>query len=237
MNRPIYRNLAEKKWRKYKRLVLMQRLEQLHVIPDVLPHIDPTADITISYGRNTIQPGVFLSSQLTEQPPKLSVQLFEAGDRLVTIAVIDADVPDVEKDGYDYRCHFLASNIPLSPTTPSILLSKLENGHIILPWMPPHAQKGSKYHRLTIFVMEQGEQQPIDIDAARTKAQRLGFNLRSFNDRHRIVPITATLFRNIWDESTTDVMERAGIEGANIELKPNKPEKLPYKKKDGARYR
>jgi len=71
----------------------------------------------------------------------------------------------------------------------------------------------------------------------RAREKRDGFNLRSFNDRHLVKPVGVHLFRTIWDEGTEGVMRRAGLEGANIELRRKKPEALPYKKKDGARYR
>ena len=215
----------------------MQRLEQMHVVPDVLPYLNPVADISIKFGRHTIQPGAFVESRISERPAKLSVQLMESGEKLVTIAVIDADVPNIETDMFEHRCHFLASNVSLSPTSPDIALANLEESQVVFPWMPPHAQKGSPYHRLAILIMEQPGKQAIDVKACQEKHKRLGFNLRGFNNQHKISPLTGTLFRNIWDESTKAVMERTGLEGADIELKPKKPEALPYKKKDGSRYR
>ena len=77
----------------------------------------------------------------------------------------------------------------------------------------------------------------LDADAVRKKVQRDGFKLRSFVDRYRVLPVGAALFRNVWDEGTAGVMQRAGIEGANVELIRKKAERLPFKKKDGIRYR
>ncbi|MCJ1283989.1 hypothetical protein MMC26_003320 [Xylographa opegraphella] len=238
MNRPIYRYLADRKWREYKRLVMMQRISQMHIVPDVLPHLDPTADVSLAFGRRNVQPGEFVDSRVSEIMPRLNVQLFEKGEKLVTIVVLDSDVPNVEKDSFDYRCHFLATNIPLSPSTTSLPFSVLsKESQVVLPWLPPHAQKGSPYHRLSIFVLQQPEGKIFDVEAMRTKEERDGFILRSFNDRYMVKPIGVHLFRTIWDEGTDGVMKRAGLEGANIELRRKKPEALPYKKKDGARYR
>ena len=108
---------------------------------------------------------------------------------------------------------------------------------IVFPWMPPHAQKGSPYHRMAIVVMQQPEGKVFDVAELRNKEQRLGFSLRAFTDRNRVKPVGATLFRTVWDGSTADVMKRAGLEGADVEFKKKKPEALPYKKKDGERYR
>ncbi|MCJ1379992.1 hypothetical protein MMC17_003095 [Xylographa soralifera] len=238
MNRPIYRYLADRKWREYKRRVMMQRISQMHVVPDVLPHLDPVAEVSLAFGRRNVQPGEFVDSRVSETLPRLNVQLFEKGEKLVTLVVLDSDVPNVEKDAFDYRCHFLATNISLSPTTTSLPFSALsKESQVVLPWLPPHAQKGSPYHRLSIFVLQQPEGKALDVEAMRKREEREGFNLRSFNDRHLVKPIGVHLFRTVWDEGTEGVMRRAGLEGANVELRRKKPEALPYKKKDGERYR
>ena len=237
MNRPIYRYLADRRWREYKRALLLQRINQMSVVPDVLPHLDPTAEVDLGFGRRNVQPGEFVDSRVSEVPARLNVQVFDKGKRLVSIAVIDSDVPNLETDGFDYRCHFLAINIPLSPSATSIALSKLSETQIARPWLPPHAQKGSPYHRLSVFVLQQVEGKTLDVAAIREREKPEGFNLRSFNDRHLLKPIGVHMFRSIWDEGTAGVMRRAGIEGTDMELKRKKPESLPYKKKDGARYR
>ena len=42
MNKPIYRHLADLKWRSHSRQILMQRINQMDVVPDILPAVDPT---------------------------------------------------------------------------------------------------------------------------------------------------------------------------------------------------
>jgi large subunit ribosomal protein L35 len=239
MERPIYRHLADKKWREQKRLILDQRLTQMYVVPDVLPLLDLTADISISFGRKTVHPGEFVDSQISETAPTLDVQVFDRGPRLVTIVAMDADVPNPEKDNFDFRCHFIGTNIELSPSKPTISLKDLPSENVALPWMPPHAQKGSPYHRLTFFVLQQPEGKVMDVASIREKEPRLGFNLRGFNQKHKVKPVSATLFRTVWDDNTAQVMKRAGIEGSDVMFKRKKPEALPwqYKVKDGARYR
>ena len=209
----------------------------MNVIPDVLPHVDPTAEVTLGFGRRRVHPGEMVDSRISEMAPHLTVQLFEAGQKLVTIVVVDSDVPNLERDRFDYRCHFLAVNIPISPTRQFVHLKQLNSDQVILPWLPPHAQMGSPYHRLSTFVLEQPEGKELDHTAIRNRETQDCFNLRRFNDRYIVKPIGVHLFRTVWDEGTAEVMERAGIPGSDIMLKRKKPEKLPYKKKDGARYR
>lgn len=239
MSKPIYRHLAKQKWLEMKRKIMVQRLDQMHVVPDIVPHLDPQADITIHFGRHHIQPGAIVPSNISTIPPKLHIQLFERGPKTISIAIVDPDIPNVEKDGFDFRCHFLAANIPIDPTTGKLNLADLDaEQQVILPWLPPHAQKGTPWHRLAIFILQQDAHNPaIDISAAREREVRMGFNTRSWISRSKTSILSATLFRNEWDEQTKGVMERFGLQGSDVEWKRKKSERLPYKKKDGERYR
>ncbi|KAF2733945.1 PEBP-like protein [Polyplosphaeria fusca] len=239
MNKPIYRYLADKKWRQQKRLIQLQRLTQMNVIPDLLPALDPTVDIDLAFSRKKVEPGEIVDSSVSENMPRLNVQSFEPGQKLVTVVVVDADVPAPEKDGFSYRCHLLASNIPISPTETSIPFHKIKHQDkkdpstkkIALPWYSPWAHRGAPYHRLAIFVLEQKDAKTLNPKEL-TLEKRSGFILRSFIDRHNLKPIGATLFRTKWDESMAGVMQRAGLgKEVDIEFKRKKPEPLPYKKR------
>lgn len=232
MNKPIYRYLADKKWRSYQRLVIEQRINQLSIVPDVLPHFDPIADVRLAFGRRNVQPGQFVDSKVSEIPARLSVQVFDKGERLVSVVVIDSDVPAVETDNFTARCHFLAANIPLSPTETSLPLSKVsKETQLVHSWLPPFAQKGTPYHRYSVFVLEQAPGQKLDINALKEKVARDDFSLRSFADKFGVKAIGANVFRSIWDENTADVMKKANIEGWDIEFKRKKIEPLKPKQK------
>lgn len=246
MNRPIYRHLSDKKWREYKRLILMQRIFQMHIVPDIVSHLDPVAEVSLGFGRRNVQPGEFVDSRVSEVPARLNVQVFDKGERMVSIAIVDPDVPDEAKDSFGSRCHFLAVNIPISPTSTSLHLSRLnESEQVVLPWLPPYAQKGAPYHRLAIFVIQQNgdEARPdarLDVEALRKEKgyKRDGFTIRRLlANQKALKPVGVHMIRSKWGEGTNGVMQRAGIPGANVEYARKKPEKLPYKKKDGARYR
>lgn len=208
----------------------------MHVVPDILPHLDPIAEVTLGFGRRIIKPGEFVESRISELPARLKIQVFDKGERLVNIVIVDPDVPNEEKDSFDYRCHYLAVNVPVSPTTTSVPLSRIKD-KAILSWLPPFAQKGAPYHRLAVFILEQRERKVLDPEALTKKVRRDRFNLRAFNDRYGLKPVGFHLFRSKWDEGTAEVMERAGIAGAEVVFHRKKSEKLPYKKKDGERYR
>ena len=237
MNKPIYRYLADRQWREYKRKLLVQRLTQMDVVPDVLAAIDPTASVDLSFGRRNVEPGEFVDSRVSEIPARLNIQVYDKGERYVTVAIVNPDVPNVAKDGYDYRCHFLASNIKVSPTQTSVPLKTLSADlNMILPWLPAYTQKGARYSRMAVLVLEQPEG-VVDLEVAWKRAEREGFILRAFVDKFRLRAIGANLFRSQWDEGTAGVMQRAGVPGHDVEFKRMRVEPLPYKKLPGSRYR
>lgn len=251
----------------------MQRITQMNVIPDVLPTVDPIMDITVFFRSRSVQPGDFVQSTTSETAPKLHAQLFEQGRKLVTIAVIDSDVPNVNQDSFGYRCHFLASNISITPTSPVIDLADLQtnisdavtepsksetvasvkeesvkestenpaaevtNSQTILPWLPPFANKGSPYHRLSLFILHQKDNTPINIEAAQKRVVRDGFKLRSFQDTHMLHAIGVSMFRTHYDEGTDAVMERLSVPDIGLEFKRKKVEPLPYKRRNPSTFR
>lgn len=234
MNKPIYRYLADKEWRKYRRAVLVQRITQMKVIPDVLPHCDPIVDTKMYFGRRQVQPGEFVDSMISSTPPRLDVQTFEPGEKLVTIAVVDPDVPNVDEDTFDFRMHYLAVNVPLSATSTKIDLPNLStDSQVVLPWEPPVAQKGSPYHRLSLFVMEQKDSQPLDFAAVKAQeTERHEMRLRTLQTKYHLKAIGAHLFRTVWDDSMLEVMKKVGFPEADIELRRKRVEPLPYKRRN-----
>lgn len=222
MSKPIYRYLANRRWRSMERKITMQRINQFYIVPDLLPKLEPTADVKLFFDRQKIPPGEILDSRITELPPRLRMQVFDKGERLVSVVVVDADVPDPETDTFSRRCHFLAANIPWDPTKTSLPLSRLDAA---VPWLPPTSQKGAPYHRLAIFVLEQSAGPASPIDAAKLTelyggaGGRDGFSLKSFRDKFGMSPVGFTMFRTVWDEGTAEVMERHGIPGAEVEFK------------------
>jgi large subunit ribosomal protein L35 len=237
MNKPIYRFLADRKWREYKRKVIMQRVTQMGVVPDILPSIDPVASVAVTFGNKAVDPGAFVPSETCEQPPTIDVQVFDSGSRLATIAIIDADIPNLETDQFDARCHGVFANVELSPTNGQVKIGDLAQGQIVAPWVPPTAQKGSPYHRVAVVVLQQADGTATDAAKLQAAATSGPFSLRHITKMTSLKPVGITMFRTQWDETMDEIMERHNIPGANVELRRKPAEKLPYKKKDGARDR
>lgn len=239
MSKPIYRFLADRKWREYRRKILVQRITQMNVIPDVLPHCDPVVDTKLYFGKRPVQMGDYVLANVSTSAPKLDVQMFERGEKLVTIAVVDSDVPNVEADSFDYKTHYLAVNVPISAVNTKVDLAQLsEDSQVVLPWLPPVAQKGSPYHRLSVFIMEQKDAQPLDFAAVKAKeADRDNTLLRTIQARYHLKAIGAHLFRSQFDETTLEVMNQIGFKGVELELRRKKVEPLPYKRRNPSSFR
>ncbi len=225
MNKPIYRHLAEKKWRAYDYKLVKQRIEQFNIVPDVLPRLDPVVDVQLYFDSAKIAPGRVVPSDVSERAPRLKVQAFDGrGERLVTVVVVDADVPDVAANAFFKRCHYIAANIPVSPAAPAVALPLLPAAAVAVPWLPPHAAKGAPYHRLGVYVLEQDPGQTVD-DARVAQlyaAARDRFSLKSFRDKFALRPVGFTMFRTEWDEHTAAVMARHRLDGADVEFRPQR---------------
>ena len=76
MSKPIYRFLANRKWREYRRKVLMQRITQMTVVPDIIPAIDPITDVRLFFNSRDIPPGLIVDSKTGENAPRLTIQPF-----------------------------------------------------------------------------------------------------------------------------------------------------------------
>jgi large subunit ribosomal protein L35 len=239
MSKPIYRYLADRQWREYRRKILVQRITQMKVIPDVLPHCEPVLDTKLYFGRKPVPPGEFVDAAVSSTPPKLDIQMFEGGEKLVTIAVVDSDVPNVETDSFDYRMHYLAVNIPISALNTKVDLSQLSaDSQVVLPWLPPVAQKGSPYHRLSLFILEQKDSKPLDFAAVKVReTDRDNTLLRTLQARYHLKAIGAHLFRSIWDKTTLEVMKQLGLHEADMELRRKRVEPLPYKRRNPSTFR
>ncbi|KAF7544469.1 hypothetical protein G7Z17_g9926 [Cylindrodendrum hubeiense] len=247
MNKPIYRYYAEKKWRSYDHRLITQRIKQFKIVPDVLPKLEPSADVQLYFRKLKVPPGTIVDSLVSENPPRLRVQVFDKGERLVTVVVVDSDVPDPENDGFTKRCHYLAANIPLDPTDTSLPLSRIKGeDQLAVPWMPAFSQKGATYHRLGIYLLEQKPGEKVDVAKLKELySGRDGFSVKSLRDKFSLQPFGFNLFRSVWDENTADVMARHEIPGADLEFRPTRVHSLkpPVKargweaKRQGPKYR
>ena len=53
--------------------------------------MDVSADVDLAFGRKQIPPGEFVDSTISENLPRLTVQTFQPGEKLVTVVVVDGE--------------------------------------------------------------------------------------------------------------------------------------------------
>lgn len=122
---PAHRHLAEQRWRGQGALdLLMERLHQMNVVPDLLPGIHPSLDLhlTVPYPLNkqfkrsiksggkdivAVEPGSFVSPTQTARAPGLWAHAWHLDVRLYTMVMIDPDVPDEETSSFTTYLHWM----------------------------------------------------------------------------------------------------------------------------------
>lgn len=249
MSKPVYRYFNEQKWRGMDYQILAQRVQQFHIVPDVLPKFDPQMDVQLTFHGYRIRPGEIVDSLVSETPPNLRLQVFDSEKRLVSVVVMDSDVPDPETDSFGRRLHFMAANIPIDCLTKNISLIRISKDaeKLAVPWLPPFSQEGAPYHRLSVWILEQPEGKPLDVSELRERymEKRDGFSLQSFRSYAKVQPYGFNMFRTVWDNGTEAVMKKHDIPGSEIvfrrqrvrSLKPPKKARGWEAKRQGPKYR
>ncbi|KAH8822516.1 phosphatidylethanolamine-binding protein [Flagelloscypha sp. PMI_526] len=287
MSIPVHRYLEEQKWRKNGNLdLLMERVHQMNIVPDVIPVMHPSLDLQVVYRtpareflqslpnserlpnqqrptappeedveRDTeadrhwrnkhhglkrrkvqmqVEPGTYLDSRQTQLAPKLYTRVFHPDTRLYTLLMVDYDVPDPSNQSFTSFLHWLVPNVPLSATKPGynhrILLPKVSH----TPYLPPHPQKGTAYHRYATFLLPQapldgvayppngrvqdklyepglisGSQPTSKIITLPNQIEREGFDMRAFIKEFELNPALGGgvhMFREVWDEWVSSVI-------------------------------
>ncbi|THH11337.1 hypothetical protein EW146_g8082 [Bondarzewia mesenterica] len=219
LSKPVYRHLVEKRWREEGALdLLMERIHQMNVVPDVIPELRPGLDLRITFPEPPprsvylrtrvkrrhipIEPGVFLLNEQTRKPPSLYTTVFHTDERLYTMLMVDADVPDVETESFTTYLHWLQPNITLSTNTSLPL--PLTATHT--PYIPPHPARGSPYHRYILLLLPQSS--PTERIRV-SQIERRGFDLRTFVQEHglKLEGGGAHMWRAVWDEESGRIWE------------------------------
>ncbi|KIM32584.1 hypothetical protein M408DRAFT_183496 [Serendipita vermifera MAFF 305830] len=209
MSKPVFRYLAKRHWQERGKLDhLMQRIHTMSVVPDLLADFHPSLDLSISCGSEShVEVGTFVEVKKTIQQPLLHVKAFHKEERYYTLVMVDPDAPDVRNQTYRTYLHWLVPNIRLSSTTSSPI-SLLGSEETSVPYIPPHPQNGTPYHRYCIFLLENPDPQAkIDISSV-SAANRNEFDLRAFIAQHAFKPERAGgahFWRETWDPAVSDI--------------------------------
>ncbi|KAK0519098.1 mitochondrial 54S ribosomal protein YmL35 [Tilletia horrida] len=164
LSQPVFRFLREQSWRKNGALDrLLERVRLMKVVPDVLPTIAPTVDVQLAFGEGRgisdhggdggdIWPGVFMPTAKSLEAPQVTVTPFHTDERKYTLLLVDPDVPDELSMSYSTFVHWHLTDIPLSATQTAVSTASAKT---VQSYIPPHPQKGSRYHRYTTILFEQ----------------------------------------------------------------------------------
>ncbi|CAO3650869.1 unnamed protein product [Mucor hiemalis] len=199
MSKPVYRYMSQKQFEKAPKSKLMERLTQMNVIPNLLaPGLNPTVEVAVTLPEGQIEPGVFINPEQSIERPQIDVTNFHTESRLYTLMMVDPDSPDVNNKTYQQRCHWLLSNVSLSATSPTV-----NNGDSVLDYIPPHPEKGTKYHRYTLIAFEQPNEGQ---DKVEIKVEgRDQFDVKSLAQSYGLKVTGATFFRQEWDNSVSNI--------------------------------
>ncbi|KTW30191.1 hypothetical protein T552_00669 [Pneumocystis carinii B80] len=206
MTIPVYRYLAKQKWMERPYRLLMQRVEQMYVIPDAYERFKPTVEVVLRFGKEELEPGKFVSNNISASAPVIEINSFSGEKKLYTIILFDLDSPDLENDSFKIYLHWLISNIPILPTNALVQPSK---GTILASYIPPHPQKGSPYHRYTLLVFEQVKE--ISNISNDCNITRNHFNVNQFASLNNLKIVGIHFWRGVWDEHVDKVMSDAQL--------------------------
>lgn len=215
-SQPVYRSLLKKKWQNHDLMVTMQRLEQLHVLPDTLPTFEPEADVKIKFPHNTdpklvnwITPGTILSTISVSKPPTIKIDHFDSpGQNLYSVILINPDTPDLQKNSFSTTLHYGLANIDLSLSDNIIdtkKLLELNPENIIKDYLPLTPEVNAQNQRACLWVFKQSK--PIEI----ADVSRENFDIRQFAEDHQLTPIGAHVWRQHFDTTTNTVRDMYGL--------------------------
>jgi large subunit ribosomal protein L35 len=208
MDKPVMRHLAHRRWRKEGELdLVMQRVNQLGVVPDLIPDHVPIASIRVAGAQGAIVPGAVVPATELAGAPQLTVQLFEhpetpsdatpVPEALYTLLVVDPDSPNHETHSYTERLHYAKSDIPLSVVSGQLdLLTAPGTEH--LAYEPIAPAQGSGKHRLVFLVVRQ--RAPVAAPTSRDD-----FSVRAFLTDSGVTAedvVAASVVRSEWTPET-----------------------------------
>ncbi|EGV61003.1 PEBP-like protein, partial [Yamadazyma tenuis ATCC 10573] len=228
LSQPVYRNFARKQWEGHDLLVLMQRLEQLKVIPDTMPTLVPKVDVKIKFPHNTtsefsgwITPGEILPAFAVSQPPVIQVQHFDHGDvhavRKYTVLVVNPDEPDLTTNSFRTTLNYGVANIGLSLEDNTLDVGKYlaEQLSVFREYEPlvPEVNSGN-YQRACLWLFAQKDNADISVDTNAFNSQN--FDIRQFSESYGLEAVGAHVWRQVFDRSVNRVREQYGLPSGRV---------------------
>lgn len=217
---PVYKMLAQRKWQQKKMLMLMQRLEQHHVIPDTLPTLDPQADIDVRFITPTmrdLEPGEFVANDVCSRLPQLQIRDYgvPAGESAkYTVVIMTPDRPDLPEDRFDNHVKFIASNVTASLDKPAVNFNA-SGVSVSCPYEAPFPEKNAPAQRQCVWVFRQSAEE-VSVPSITSHTSRYHFNIREFARKYKLTPVGASFWRSKWDITSPAVREKYGMNPGEV---------------------
>lgn len=230
---PVYRKYLKEQWVAHDQMLTMQRLEQLHVIPDTMPTLDPVAEVKIKFPHNTeeefskwIEPGTVLPSFAVNKPPTIQVQEFEKTpeNQLYTVLIVNPDTPDLSTNQYKTTLHYGLCNVALSNSDNIIDTKKLLSGEgldVLHDFEPLVPEKNAQTQRSCVWVFRQGAK--TEMNASSTSFDSENFDIRDFAEQNGLTAVGASVWRQRFDRSVNKVREEFGLPKGKVYHRVRKP--------------
>ncbi|KAI9482142.1 mitochondrial 54S ribosomal protein YmL35 [Coemansia sp. RSA 989] len=203
LTQPVYQHLKQQAWRGRPLEILMQRLLQMFVLPDMLdPRAFgiPDAQLNIALPESgVIEPGSIVDPSNVREKPEIELVNFHDEPRLHTIVMLDLDEPYEAEQTFREQFHWVVTNVAFSKLRPK---ADIASGTELLPYIPPHPAHGTPKHRYVVVALEQGsdgQEQMGEVQVSRD------MTLRDFIKEHNLRPVSASFFRSSWNESVDEV--------------------------------
>ncbi|WVQ94933.1 hypothetical protein IAU59_002020 [Kwoniella sp. CBS 9459] len=224
MDKTIYRWLGEQRWKKEGELdLLMQRVLQMNVVPDLLPEIPPTAPLALTLNGSYVEPGSVQKPSIFRDPPSLKSQIFHHPayptaanpnpEALHTLLVIDPDSPSHETHSFAQRLHYLKTDIPLSVTSGEVDLFESSVGSEVLAWEPPAPEQGTPKHRYVFLLFRQSS------STASSETSRENFDLRGYLSERGLAAsdlVGINMFRSAWSAEEHQFINSVFVEHRGV---------------------
>lgn len=214
---PVYRILGERHWHSRDRMLLMQRLESLHAIPDTMPTLDPRVNVHIKFPFSTgtnrwVEPGTLLSSKATALPPVFKIQEYEQlniSAQRYTILVVNPDIPDLERDSYKTALCYGLSNIQIGYNDNLVDARKFNESQVLVKYSPPVPEKNAGVQRFCVWIFRQPLSSMIEWNDELWDKNH--FDIRSFAKHFDLDPVGAHIWRSEWDLNVQNVRRQYGL--------------------------
>jgi large subunit ribosomal protein L35 len=137
----------------------MERSTSMFIVPDVVPNTAvPETFVQLAFEgdvhpsihlQGVHVPGDVLPVSQTLEPPNVFLARFDQQPHTYTLVLVDPDDPYPEERSFRTKCHWIVKDIPCTGTATA------SQGTTVLPYLPPHPQKGTKKHRYALLVFKQ----------------------------------------------------------------------------------